>query len=220
MNEAMKPTPPPFKFTVAAPTTPKVDNVGEPKRRGRGRPPGAKNRIKETELGRNPDMAFNTGPSGKPPSASEEVDKNANIKAEKKARAEEYSKLISEELNDKLFMVIVALTNGKIAFETFYKEGEVPPSKKKDSRLSEMGQAIAIPPDVADSWGKLLAELSYTNPGKGIVKFVDNNPLGILGAALAAAFSTFQYTQTLKPVVEYLKNVSNEQPPTEPSKEE
>jgi hypothetical protein len=220
MSEAMKPTPPPFSFQLAPQTEPKLTT---PKGTGpgRGRPKGSKNKVKEPELGTNPSQEFRPGTRPRPvDKPAEDVNKAANEKAEKKARAEDYSKYITEELNDKLFMVIVGLTGGKIKAEAFYKEGSVPPSKKSDERLSDFGNAIAIPGDMADSWGKLLAELSYTKPGKGAVKFAENNPLGILGAAIVAAFSTVQYVNSLKPIVEYLKTIQQEPPPIPENKEE
>lgn len=183
------------KFTLVAPA-PSTESTNRGSGTGRkGRPPGSKNRPKG-------DQEVMTGSGVK---TRDEIDKEANKKAEKKAKAEEYAKYISEDVNDKIFIAIVMLSGGKIDPEAFYLPGKAPEFKKSDPRLSELGKTVAIPPDMANSWGKLLAELSYTDAGKTATKYAGTSNLAIVGAALTALLTTFQYALTIKPVVEGIK---------------
>ena len=191
------------KFTLAPVAEKPSSNA--PKR-ARGRPKGSLNKPKEPELGRNPPMELGTGRSSlKEPNTREPVDKDANNKAEKKARAEEYAKYISEEINDKIFMAVVLLSKNQIKPESFYLPGKAPISKQSDERLSELGNAVAIPPDMANSWGKLLAELSYTETGKTATKYAGSSNLAILGAALTAIVTTIQYVSSVKTTVDTIQ---------------
>lgn len=181
------------KFTLVVPP-PSTESKGTGSGR-RGRPPGSKNKPKG-------DQEVITGSGVR---TRDEIDKEANKKAEKKAKAEEYSKYISEDINDKIFIAIVMLSGGKIDPEAFYLPGKAPEFKKSDPRLSDLGKAVAIPPDMANSWGKLLAELSYTEAGKATTKYAGTSSLAIIGAALTALLTTFQYAITIKPVVDGIK---------------
>ncbi len=105
-------------------------------------------------------------------------------------------------------MLIIGATN--IPAEALYKEGKVPPKAKGNPALTDMGNAIAIPADVADSWGKLIAELTYTDAGKNLVKASENHAVTLLVAALTAAFSTFRYGQQLKPYLDMAKKVQQQ----------
>jgi hypothetical protein len=182
----------PKPFTV----TPRPDAAPT---RGRGRPPGSRNRVKPVEGGVNPPQRMKIPP----PRVNEPVDQTAAKKEEKKARAEQYATFINTELNDKLFMFIIGATG--MPAEALYKEGRVPAKAQTNPALTEMGNAIAIPADVADSWGKLLAELSYTDAGKSLTKMSENHAMTVVAAAIAAAFSTFRYAQQMKPILDMLK---------------
>ena len=193
----------PIPQPSAPPTPSKVDPLtGQPKR-GRGRPPGARNRPKPVEGGINPPQRLVTPTQQNPPRASDAVDKKEASKEEKKARADQYATYINTELNDKLFMLIIGATN--IPASAFYKEGRVPTKAAGNPDLTEFGNSIAIPPDVADSWGKLLAEVTYTDAGKGLIKATENHNLVIVTAALTAVFSTFRYYQQLKPTLDFIR---------------
>jgi hypothetical protein len=145
------------------------------------------------------------GGSGRGTLPNEDVDLERNNKAEKKAKAEEYAKYIMEDVNDKIFIAVVMLSGGKVDPEAFYLPGKAPEFKKSDPRLSDLGKTVAIPPDMANSWGKLLAELSMTDAGKTATKYAGTSSLAIVGAALTALLTTFQYVLTIKPVVDGLK---------------
>lgn len=188
--------PPEVKEPVIDPRT------GQPKR-GRGRPPGSRNRPKTPELGINPPQRLTVPPSGRrqplPPTSEDDKER---VKQEKKARADQYATWINMELNDRIFMFLIGASGGTIKAEMLYKQGSVPAKAQSNPNLTEMGNAIAIPPDVADSWGKLFAELSYTNTGKSIAKAGENNSIAIGMAALTALFSTYRYAQQLKPIID------------------
>lgn len=200
------------KFTLAPPV--EKPRSGDGTKRPRGRPPGAKNKPKEPELGYNPPMELGRGKDTPRPSSNDSVDKDANKKAEKKARAEDYAKYITEDINDKIFMAVVLMSKNKIKPDAFYLPGKAPAAKQSDSRLSELGNAVAIPPDMANSWGKLLAELSYTDAGKSATKYAGTSSLTILGAALTALVTSIQYVTSVKSVVDgiqLMQEMANEE---------
>lgn len=208
--EALSSMPPPpsivpkeeFNFSFERPTKSAVDPASGQQRRGRGRPPGARNKIKEPDGGVNTPMRLNS-PNRNPPKETAPVDKEVATKEQKKARAQEYSSYIADELNDKLFMLIIGTK--AIPAEAIYKSGRVPPKAQTNPHLTEFGNSIAIPADVADSWGKLMAEITYTPIGKNIVKAGGSPNTGIVIAAIMAIFSTYRYAQQLKAVIDMLK---------------
>lgn len=220
-DDALKPMPPPPSIMpkVDTPVTnqpqrtqaPVDPRTGQP-RRTRGRPPGSTNKVIPPSGGVNPPsrLVVPSGGNTNQPNKDTE-DELARKKEEKKAKAEQYSTWINQELNDKLFMFLIGASNGSIKPEYIYKEGKVPLKAQGNPNLTELGNALAIPADVADSWGKLLAELSYTDAGKSISKVTDNHMIAVVGAALAAAFSTYRYTQTLKPYLAMIKKVQESQ---------
>lgn len=221
MDEAFRPMPPPP--TLAPPTVdqsqfvirpearqPTIDpKTGLPKR-GRGRPPGSKNRPKTPDGGVNPPMTVRV-PGGPRTQTGGPVDEATNKKEEKKAKAEKYSQWITQELNDKLFMTLIGMSNGAIKPEHIYKSGFVPPKVQGNPNLTDMGNAIAIPADVADSWGKLIAEVTATEGGGKVEKMAENHVLMIIIAAGSALFSTYRYTQQLKPYIAMIKAVQDAQ---------
>lgn len=189
------------KPTVIDPRT------GQP-RRGRGRPPGAKNKSREPEGGTNPPARM-TIPAGPRQTPSSPVDEAVTKKEEKKARAEQYASYINNELNERLFMLIIG--TGAFPAEAIYKPGSVPAKAATNPNLTDFGNAIAIPSDVADSVGRLIAELTYTDAGKGIAKVGENQTIAIVVAALGAAFSCYRYSQQLKPILEQIRRVQEAQ---------
>ena len=194
------------QFTVAPSQRAAIDAKTGQVKRGRGRPPGARNKVKIPEGGINPPSKLNIPPSTRRDTAPTKDD-DERKKEEKKLRAEQYSTYIAQELNDKLFMLLIGASNGAIKPELLYKEGRVPPKAQGNPNLTELGNAIAIPADVADSWGKLIAELTYTDAGKNLVKAADNHSLVIIMAAVTAVFSTYRYSQTLKPYIKMIQQV-------------
>ena len=191
--------------------------TGQPKRK-RGRPPGSGNRIKRPDGGINTPSRLVTPPPRNRESTSTPIDEPIAKKEEKKARAEQYATYINQELNDKLFMFIIGATG--MPAEALYKEGRIPPKAAGNPNLTELGNSIAIPADVADSWGKLLAELSYSDMGKSLTKAADNSMAGIVLAALSAAYSTFRYAQTLKPYIEMTRKAQEARSNASSSSEE
>lgn len=212
--EALESMPPPKALTFTlSPTasepakvpTPIDPRTGQPKR-GRGRPPGSTNKVKPPNGGVNPPMTMRGGTPSKP-KASDPVDTSEATKAAKAARAAQYAGYINTELNDQLFMFLISASGGAVKSEMLYKEGRIPAKAQSNPNLTEFGNAIAIPPDVADSWGKLLAELSYTDVGKNVTKITDNHAMGVVVAAITALYSTYRYSQQLKPILEGMRKM-------------
>lgn len=182
---------------------------GLPKR-GRGRPPGSPNKPKvDPGLEHSPPMRLGPGPSSqrnppRTPSDKEPVDVDKNRKAEKAGRAAEYAVWINEELNDKLFMFFLGATG--LPAEAIYTAGSIPLKAKTNPNLTELGNRIAIPVDLSDSLGKILAELSYTKAGTSATKVSDNTLLAISGSAIVAVFSGYRYFKGLQPIIQQLQD--------------
>lgn len=181
--------------------------TGQPKRRP-GRPTGTTKKADHPKGTVNPPQRMI---GSKAPKDTDTVDTKEATKEQKKLRAEQYATYINVELNDKLFMLISGMPNSPFKVENFYKENRVPPSAATNPNYSELGNAVAIPADVAGSWGKLLAELSFTDAGKGLAKVSDNHMLTIALAALTAIWSTYRYSQQLKPLLDQIKQVQEAQ---------
>ena len=208
-----------------------VDNSTGQRKRGPGRPPGARNKTKIPEGGINPPakLILDGGRRNPPKDETlEDAAKREKLEAqkrqEKKETAERYATFINEELNDRLMMLVIGLidakTGGSAGADLIYKEGRVPPKAAGNPNLTSLGNAIAIPADVADSWGKLLAELTNTDSGKKIENTFSGGPAVILISAASALFSTYRYSQQLKPVIAFINqqqgtSVQQEQGTTE-----
>ena len=212
--EALQSMPPPVGLTfkldpaaVAAINQPiavgTIDpRTGQPKR-APGRPRSSTKKAVHPPGTVNPPQTMRG--RGTPPKATDTVDVKEATKEQKKLRAEQYATYINTELNDKLFLLISGMPGSPFTAAMFYVEGKVPPSVATNPNYSELGNAVAIPADVAGSWGKLLAELSYTDAGKGLAKVGDNHILTIALAALTAVYSTYRYSQQIKPLLDSIK---------------
>lgn len=181
---------------------PTVD--GAPPKRRPGRPLGSRNRPKEGEVNPPQSLGGSRAPRTPPaPPTSVEEEAAAKVKFEKQLRAAQYAELIHKELNDELFTFLIGMRI--VPAELIYKNGHIPPTSQPDPNLTEAGNQIAIPTDVAKNWGKLLAELSYTPMGKTVVGASQNNMAGVAIAAVMALYSTYRYTQQLKPFLDFVK---------------
>ena len=186
-------------------------------KRPRGRPPGSRNKVKPVEGGVDTQRSRLVIPTErKRETPSSPIDDAKAIKELKKAKADEYAAWINKELNDQLFTIIIGATN--MPAELFYKAGRVPPKSASNPDLTDFGNQIAIPADVSASWGKLLAELSYTDMGKNLTKATEGKSLGLVVAAISAVYSTFRYTQQLKPFLDAVKQNQNK-PESEPEEQ-
>lgn len=179
--------------------------TGQPKR-GRGRPPGAKNKPKDVDRDSAAKIVGSRPPAQ--PTEPDDKDKKAQDAAEqRKARADYYADKIKNDLNDSVLLFLVSASGGAITMEMLYKEGHVPAGTETNPHLTKMGNAIAIPPNVAKSWGKLIASLETTDVGKNLSKATENSTAALIFAGLTAAWSTYQYMQQLQPVIERLQQV-------------
>jgi hypothetical protein len=199
--EANKPMEPPasigsgFSSSVSLPSpserpkrAPTIDPAtGLP--RGRGRPPGSKNRPRVPSGGINPPSRINNR-GGRPPTRPplDETEEQRERKL---------------EANDKLFMLILGAT--KMPPEMLYTAGHVPRKAQGNPDLTELGNAISIPPDLSDSWGKLYAELTETPQGAKFATATSGGQLSLVFAVLGALYSSYRYVQQLQPLFDMVK---------------
>lgn len=158
--------------------------------RRRGRPPGSRNKTAAQKLAEiNPEAA----------QAAEDEAK----RAAKKKRVEEIEGTIYGELNDQLMSILVTAFN--IPPDFIYKDGAVPIQAKKDTRFTDFGNRLAIPPNLAHSIGKLAAELEGTGVGKSVTGITQNSNAGLVVAAGMTIFGVIQYANTLKDTFEKVR---------------
>lgn len=160
--------------------------------RRRGRPPGSKNR---TPLQKAADSD---------PELAEKLKKDAEREA-KKARAETIEKQVYGELNDSIMTLLIGTFN--LNPDMIYLPGKGPVVQKKDERFTDLGNALAIPPNLAHSIGRLAAELEGTGVGQTVSGIGQNSNVGLIVAGGMTAFGIFQYARNLQNVFEKLKPI-------------
>jgi hypothetical protein len=204
-NEAFTP--------MTIPSIENSTNLSAQPSKSRGRPPGSRNRPRVPEGGINPPQKINIPNSARNTSSSDSESQKKELQLEKEKTAEKISSYIRNDINDKLFMALIGMSNGHIKAEHLFKEGKIPAKAVTNPAYTEMGNAISIPPDVADSWGKLLAELSTTSVGKTLIKSGGSSNLNLIVTAGAVLISSYRYAMTLKPYIELInatKNINGE----------
>jgi len=161
-----------------------------PTTRRRGRPPGSKNKTplqKAAEL--NPDLAA-------------QVESEAKREAKKK-RAAEIESAIYTELNDQLMTILIGALN--IPSDFLYLPGKEPVVTQKDTRFTELGNRLAIPPNLAKSIGRLASELEQTDIGSKVGGMAQNNNVGLIVASGMTIFGLVQYAKQLSDTMEKVK---------------
>jgi hypothetical protein len=176
-----------------------------PTTRRRGRPPGSKNLTTIQKLAKTD------------PDAAKKVEEEAK-RAAKKARTEELEKQIYGELNDQLMTLLIGSLN--INPDWIYLPGKGPVIQKKDERFTELGNMLAIPPNLAHSVGRLAAELENTEVGSKAASVAQNNNVGLIVAGAMTLFGTFQYVKTLSNTFEKLKPIMEARQAAERMKKE
>lgn len=165
-------------------------NKVTPTRRPRGRPPGSKNKTPAQKLAEsNPEAA--------------KVLEESQKREAKKARAGEIEKQIYGELNDQLMTLLIGSLN--INPDWIYLPGKGPVIQKKDERFTELGNMLAIPPNLAHSVARLASELETTGVGQSVSGVAQNSNVGLIVAGAMTLFGTFQYVKTLSNTFEKLK---------------
>lgn len=156
----------------------------------RGRPPGSKNksateRLRETD-----------------PAAAAKVDE-IETRAARRKRAGEIEGQIYGELNDHLMSILMGSLN--IPSDFLYLPGKEPEVTVKDTRFTELGNRIAIPPNLAKSIGRLAAEIEQTDAGAKVAGVAQGNNVGLIVASAMSIFGMVQYARTLSDTMEKIK---------------
>lgn len=162
-------------------------------RRGRGRPPGSKNRTPQERL-----KAAQEGVKG---ITTEQLIKARQDKAAQvKKRAEEISVMISTDLNDHLMGLLIG---AGIPATAIYK---VPPAAEVvNSNYTPIGNAIAIPPNLAKSAGRLVAELEGTDSGSKVMSVVEGGKAPLVVATISTIVGAVMYANKLNKTMEQFK---------------
>ena len=177
----------------------------EPPRRGRGRPPGSPNKtpIQRAQEEKAKAEARLAGIQG--PSAEEVLAKAREKAAAIKADTEQMAHWISEELNDYLMQAII--TAG-IPATMLYRDGHVPKAIANNDKYTELGNALAIPPTLAQSAARLAAEAKATDSGSKLAVATGNGRAGLVVAGIGTLFGTVTYARRVNDVLKRFKQVA------------
>jgi hypothetical protein len=170
------------------PTRPGVTGAAGTRRRGR--PPGSKNRTPAQKLAEtDPEAA--------------KKQKDIESRAARRKRAQEIEAQIYGELNDHLMSILMGSLN--IPSDFLYLPGKEPEVTVKDSRFTELGNRLAIPPNLAKSIGRLAAEIEQTDAGAKVAGVAQGNNVGLIVASAMSIFGMVQYARTLSDTMEKVK---------------
>jgi hypothetical protein len=182
------------RFAAAPP----VEDVSTPVKRGRGRPPGSKNKstlAREAQEGvrQAPSQRMVTPPP-KPPKPTDELTPQQRAQA-KLDRAAELSSKVADTINDNLLLLLMSMG---VPEQLIYNPGMAPARVQENSKYTELAQGITLTPMQANIIGRFLAELEATDAGGkiGAVATDGKGPLIIYGVLSFAA--AIQYGKTLK----------------------
>lgn len=175
--------------------------------RNRGRPPGSRNRstINRESTTVSPTNIIPPRRRSTPTSLDvmTDVDKEAEAKRKKQAKenqAKVYGAFIANQLNDYIMMAMQGIG---VPQEWLYAPGQAP-TVSRSTKYGPMGNQIAIPPMMAESWGKLLSELANTEQGSKIAGFGDN-PLAAIGLnGILAMVTTAQWFSSFNKIMKIL----------------
>lgn len=182
-------------------------------RRGRGRPPGSKNKstLERERIAaslpppRQPNVPPSETPKREPPTAEEILAK----KRARESRANDISAKIQEDLNDGIMMLLVSMG---VPAELLYKEGYVPEHQVKASKFTPLASNVVVGPLQANVYGKFLAALEDTETGRKVTgnTSTGNGPLIVYGLLSIAASVQYvqglsQFTKNISPILEAYK---------------
>lgn len=176
-------------------------------KRPRGRPLGSKNK---STIEREASMVnrFTTPPSrgstaGKTTTETHVLDERElrERRQAKANRAQVYAAKISVELNDHMMTMLVAMG---VPTEMVYAPGKAPIQEQHYAKYGPVGNAMAVDPATAKSWGQFLADLTDTQTGSKVANITDNPNAAILLHGVLAAVSTFQWFNGARKMMEQL----------------
>lgn len=175
-----------------------------------GRPPGSRNRPKD---GQEPDRAGASPtrivtPPRREPQAKDAVDQDAAKKAERDRKVSEYEQKLTGEISEDLLAAVMAATG--IPSEVFFVSGKAPVRFTPNTNLTRIGQAFAIPNDVAHYWSKVLVAFTETDSGKKLTGSFEGGNAGLLFAGLMAVASTVRYFQQVKSGMQMLSELAEQ----------
>jgi hypothetical protein len=186
---------------AVAPSAPKDGDGGPPKRRP-GRPPGSKNKPKDPQATAN----VGGGPTvvvpgrGRPTlteKSPEEIAREKRAKLElKRDRAKKIADYLTGDFSEQMLEMLVSST--PIDPDIIFTKAAPTTKRSKNPNLTETGQRFAVPPDVAEAWGRVLAELSTSTTGGKLVESFESGNAGLVLACLIAALTTSRYIRSLK----------------------
>lgn len=194
---------------------------GEPKpKRGRGRPPGSKNKAtlaKEASTVSPGTVDRRTATQRMAVEASRRKAADSAAKKEDDTRTPEEKRAAYNTRVEDLAVSISENVNGHIAellgaaglpTSMIYKEGREPKHVVKDSPYTDLVDRVMVPDNTVESWAKLWAQVELTDWGKrlaGTGGGTGNSNIGLLIAAALSVLGTVQYVQGLNEFARQMK---------------
>lgn len=184
-----------------------------PVRRGRGRPPGSRNKTtiaREEAVARGEYIPPSTrgsvvrpGRQAPPPRAGKEPKPQIVRDVEKvKKAAVDYQNLIVEELNENILSVFMGLG---IPSNMLYKPGHEPSAQVSSNKYTELGAKLVLNPSQAKVLGRFAAELAATKSGETAAAMVQNNTAMLVVYGLLSVGAGFQYLSGVKQVIDNVR---------------
>lgn len=170
--------------------------TGKPRR---GRPPGSKNRPKDASA---PEATAASGdtrvriPSGIPRPVIDREKELADKRKLKEARQKKIADYLTGDFSEQALEMLISAT--PIPADMIFTK-EAPATKRsKNPNLTQLGQRFAVPPDVADAWATVIAELSTTGGGSKIAESFESGNLGLILACLMCFITTGRWARQLR----------------------
>jgi hypothetical protein len=175
-------------------------------KRGRGRPPGSKNKTtlekEAASRGSGGGSRMVTPPPRVPRVKEDDELKIKELIERKKARALELEGKILTDLNDGIFQLFIM---AGMPAEALFKDTTKVQAAVVNPNYTDLGNQMAISPMAAKSWARLAAELEQTGLGTKATAMAGTGNAGLIVASLMAAVTGAQYVKGITDVLGRVK---------------
>lgn len=196
----------------------KDSDAPPPPKRGRGRPPGSRNKstlAKEASTVSPGESDRRTGTQRMAADAARRSTATAAAKKDTDERTPEEKRAAYNTRVEELAVSISDNVNGHIAellgaaglpSSMIYKPGREPKHVKTDSPYTDLVDRVMVPDNTVESWAKLWAQVELTDMGKRLSgSGGGSGNAGLVIAALLSVLGTVQYLQGLNQFAKEMK---------------
>lgn len=179
--------------------------ASSPGRRGRGRPPGSKNK---STLAREGQVGVSRSGSSRlvtPPGRSPKPDDGLTPEQRREIKQRRRDELQEKIINDGNEQIMLMLVSLGVPSSLLYKPGMAPAEVQTLSKYTQLASSVTISPIQAGLYAKFATELEQTDIGQKVTGVTGDSkmPLILYGALSLAA--TVQYVKGLTQFAEKIK---------------